>query len=110
MTRVGFSQHDALGRIEAADLFVALFRRVFLAVLVDEAERRSGVFPADVDLGAFQRLAQHGAAHAHPLVGLEAVGREQLARELGHELLLGEALAADHDGLRGSAARDGAER
>ena len=102
LTRVGLSQTMPFAASRLADLLVALLRRVLLGVLVDVAQRRPGVLPADVDLPAFERLAQHGGAHADALVGLEAVGREQLARDLGDELLLGEALAADDDRLRGN--------
>ena len=82
-------------------------RRDLVGDLVVGDQRRSGVLPAHVDLTALDRLAQHGAAHAGALVRLEAVGLEQLARHLGDEQLLGEALGADDDLLRLRGRADG---
>src|SRR3712207_8675426 len=53
-------------------------------------------------------LPQGRRAEAGALVDVKALGLEELARHLGHDLLLGEVLAADHNGLGRS--RRGAER
>src|SRR5215208_1759757 len=104
----GIEPDEALRGVELLDLGIGRAGVELVRHLVEVDERGAGVFPIDVDLAGFLRLAQRRRAEPGALVDREALGLEQLARHLGHDLLLGEVLAADDDVL--GRRRGGAER
>jgi hypothetical protein len=69
-------------------------------ILLNTASAGAGVLPVDVDLAVLERAAHGRAAHARLAVGREALRLQERDGHRRHDLLLGERLAADHDGLR----------
>ena len=100
----GIEPDEAFRGVELLDLGIGGRGIELVRHLVEIDERGAGVFPIDVDLAGLLGLAQRRRAEPGALVGREPLRLEQLARHLGHDLLLGEVLAADDDvlGRRGA--------
>src|SRR5450830_8421 len=82
--------------IEFLDSCVSRFGVEFFVDVVVDDQRGAGVFPDDIELLAFLRLAHQRRAKAVLELDLIAFGAQVLRRHLRQDQLLGEVLAANH--------------
>jgi hypothetical protein len=100
----GVQPDEPFRGVELLDLGVGGGRVELVRDLVEGDERGPGIFPVDVDLPRLLGLPKRRGPEPSPLVDREALCFQKLGRHLRDDLLLGEPLAADHDGLGGGGA------